>query len=135
MGVQAAPLGGAVVLSRQTFKRLVEEAIRSLPPPFLARLRNVDVVVEEQPTAQELSAAGVEPPDTLLGLYTGVPLTERGSWYGNVLPDKITLYQRPIQALCRSRQELRQRVREVLMHEVGHHFGLTDRELEEVESS
>jgi len=124
-----------MVLSRQTFKRLVEEAIRSLPPPFLARLRNVDVVVEEHPTVQELSAAGVEPPDTLLGLYTGVPLTERGSWYGNVLPDKITLYQRPMQALCRSRQELRQKVREVLMHEIGHHFGLTDRELEEVESS
>jgi len=124
-----------MVLSRQTFKRLVEEAIRSLPPPFLAKLRNVDVVVEEHPTVQELSAAGVEPPDTLLGLYTGVPLTERGSWYGNVLPDKITLYQRPMQALCRSRQELRQKVREVLMHEIGHHFGLTDRELEEVESS
>ena len=124
-----------MVLSRQTFKRLVEEAIRSLPPPFLARLRNVDVVVEEHPTVQELSAAGVEPPDTLLGLYTGVPLTERGSWYGNVLPDKITLYQRPMQALCRSRQELRQKVREVLMHEIGHHFGLTDEELEKVESS
>jgi len=124
-----------MVLSRQTFKRLVEEAIRSLPPPFLARLRNVDVVVEEHPTVQELSAAGVEPSDTLLGLYTGVPLTERGSWYGNVLPDKVTLYQRPIQALCRSRQELRQKVREVLMHEIGHHFGLTDEELEKVESS
>lgn len=123
-----------MVVSREVFRLLVEQAIRTLPPRFLERLENVDVVVEDQPSEEDLQAAGVEPPNILLGLYSGVPLAERGSWYGNVLPDRIILYQRPIQALCRDRRELKRQIREVLMHEIGHHFGFTDEELEEIEA-
>ncbi len=123
-----------MVLSREAFRRMVAWAIQTLPQRFLERLENVDVVVEDEPSAEELAAAGVEPPNTLLGLYSGVPLADRGSWYGNVLPDRITLYQRPIQALCRDRRELKGKIREVLMHEIGHHFGFTDEELEEIEA-
>jgi len=120
-----------VVLSRQAFRRLVAEAIASLPPLVLERLQNVEIVVEDRPTLADLRRAGVEPPETLFGLYTGTPLTERGSGYGLVLPDKITLYQRSIEEACRSRREVREQIRTTLMHEIGHHFGLTEEELEE----
>ncbi|MBI2902890.1 MAG: metallopeptidase family protein [Candidatus Methylomirabilis oxyfera] len=120
-----------MVLSRQEFRRLVSQAIASLPPVVAQRLENVEVVVEDRPTRAELAMAGVEPPGTLFGLYTGTPLTERGSWYGMVLPDKITLYQRSIEEACRTRGEVREQVRITLMHEIGHHFGLSEEELEQ----
>lgn len=121
-------------MSREAFRSLVGWAIRSLPERFLERLENIEVVVEDEPSPEDLRMAGVEPPHTLLGLYSGVPLAERGSFYGNVLPDRITLYQRPIQALCRNQRELKAKILEVLMHEIGHHFGFTDEELEEIEA-
>jgi predicted Zn-dependent protease with MMP-like domain len=120
-----------MVLSRQEFRRLVSEAIASLPPQVAERLQNVEVVVEDRPTREELAMAGVEPPETLFGLYTGTPLTERGSWYGLVLPDKITLYQRSIEEACRTKRQVREQIRTTLMHEIGHHFGLSEDELEE----
>ena len=120
-----------MVLSRQEFRRLVSEAIASLPPQVAERLQNVEVVVEDRPTREELALAGVEPPETLFGLYTGTPLTERGSWYGLVLPDKITLYQRSIEEACRTKRQVREQIRTTLMHEIGHHFGLSEDELEE----
>ncbi len=120
-----------MVLSRQEFRRLVSEAIASLPPHVAERLQNVEVVVEDRPTREELAMAGVEPRETLFGLYTGTPLTERGSWYGLVLPDKITLYQRSIEEVCRTKREVREQIRTTLMHEIGHHFGLSEDELGE----
>jgi len=120
-----------MVLSRQEFRRLVSEAIASLPPQVAERLQNVEVVVEDRPTREELAVAGVEPSETLFGLYTGTPLTERGSWYGLVLPDKIILYQRSIEEVCRTKREVREQIRTTLMHEIGHHFGLSEDELEE----
>lgn len=116
-------------LTRQEFERLVAQAVQSLPPAFLERLENVDVVVESAPTAEDLEYAGVEPGGTLLGLYQGVPQSERGTWYGNVLPDRIVIYQRPIEGVARSRREIREEVRVTLMHEIGHHFGLDEEEL------
>ncbi len=120
-----------VVLSRQEFRRLVSQAIASLPAPVVQRLENVEVVVEDRPTPEELATAGIGPTETLFGLYTGTPLTERGSWYGMVLPDKITLYQRSIEEVCRTRRQVREQIRTTLMHEIGHHFGLSEDELEE----
>ncbi len=120
-----------MVLSRGEFRRLVSEAIASLPPPVLERLENVEVVVEDRPTREELTMAGIEPPETLFGLYSGTPLAERGSWYGMVLPDKITLYQRSIEEFCRTKRQVREQIRVTLMHEIGHHFGLSEDELEE----
>jgi predicted Zn-dependent protease with MMP-like domain len=118
-------------LSRANFERLVAQAVESLPPRFLRRLENVEVVVEGEPTQEELDHAGVEPGGTLLGLYQGVPQIERGSWYGNMLPDRIVIYQRPIEETARNRREIREEIRITLMHEIGHHFGLGEEELSE----
>jgi predicted Zn-dependent protease with MMP-like domain len=118
-------------LSRSEFEKVVAHAVEALPSRFMDHLRNVEVVVESQPTAEELEQAGVEPGDTLLGLYQGIPQTERGSWYGSVLPDRIVIYQRPIEALAGTLREIRRQVRITLMHEIVHHFGLDEEELSE----
>jgi predicted Zn-dependent protease with MMP-like domain len=116
-------------LTRQEFERLVAHAVRSLPPPFLEKLENVDVVVESAPTSEDLEDAGLGEGETLLGLYQGVPQSERGTWYSNVLPDRIVIYQRPIEAVAQTRREIREEIRVTLMHEIGHHFGLDEDEL------
>ena len=118
-------------VTRAEFKKLVARAVEALPPRFLARLENLDVVVEDEPTDEDLELAGVEPGDTLLGLYHGVPQSERGTWYGSMLPDRIVIYQRPIEAVARNRREIQKEIRITLMHEIGHHFGLREDELSE----
>jgi predicted Zn-dependent protease with MMP-like domain len=120
-----------VRIGRTEFEKLVEQAIDSLPPRFLRHVENVEVVVEDEPTDDELRSAGLEPGATLLGLYQGVPQTRRDTWYGNVLPDRIIIYQRPIQASARDRREIRKEIRVTLMHEIGHYFGLREDELSE----
>jgi predicted Zn-dependent protease with MMP-like domain len=110
---------------------LVAQAVESLPPKFLSRLENVDVVVEEEPTEEDLDLAGIEPGGTLLGLYHGVPQSQRGPWYGNLLPDRIVIYQRPIEAVARNRREIRKEIRITIMHEIGHYFGLAEDDLAE----
>ncbi|MGD0266286.1 MAG: metallopeptidase family protein [Candidatus Methylomirabilota bacterium] len=116
-------------LRRAEFERLVAQAVESLPPKFLTRLENVDVVVEEEPTEEDLELAGIEPGGTLLGLYHGVPQSQRGPWYGNLLPDRIVIYQRPIEAVARDRREIRKEIRITVMHEIGHYFGLAEDDL------
>ncbi len=118
-------------LGRAEFEKLVAQAVESLPEHFLERLDNVDVVVEDKPTEEDLVLAGIEPGGTLFGLYHGVPQSQRGSWYGNILPDRIVVYQRPIEAVARDRREIRKEIRITLMHEIGHHFGLAEDELAE----
>lgn len=118
-------------LSRAEFEKLVTQAVESLPPRFLERLENVEVMVESAPTREDLEDAGIEPGRTLFGLYQGVPQTQRGTWYGSVLPDRIVIYQRPIEAIARDRREIRKEIRITLMHEIGHHFGLGEDELSE----
>ncbi len=120
-----------MALSRQEFRQLVSQAITSLPPLVMDRLTNVEVVVKDQPTHEELAVAGIDPTETLFGLYSGIPLTKRSSSYGMVLPDKITLYQRSIEEGCRTKQEIQEQIRTTLLHEIGHHFGLSEDELEE----
>jgi predicted Zn-dependent protease with MMP-like domain len=118
-------------LSRAEFERLVVQAVESLPRKFLRRLENVDVVVEDEPTEEDLELAGIEPGGTLLGLYHGVPQSQRGPWYGNLLPDRIVIYQRPIEAVARDRREIRKEIRITIMHEIGHYFGLAEDDLAE----
>jgi len=89
------------------------------------------MVVEEQPTEEDLELAGIEPGGTLLGLYHGVPQNQRGTWYGNLLPDRIVIFQRPIEAMARDRRTIRKEIRTTLMHEIGHHFGLAEDDLAE----
>jgi predicted Zn-dependent protease with MMP-like domain len=118
-------------IGRAEFEKLVEQAIDSLPPRFLRHLENIEVVVEDDPTDDELRSADMEPGDVLFGLYQGVPQTKRNTWYGNVLPDRIIIYQRPIEAGARDRQEIRKEIRITLMHEIGHYFGLGEDEISE----
>jgi predicted Zn-dependent protease with MMP-like domain len=120
-----------VRIGRAEFEKLVEQAIDSLPPRFLRHMENVEVVVEEEPTDNELRSAGLEPGATLFGLYQGIPQTRRDTWYGNVLPDRIIIYQRPIQVRARGRREVRKEIRITLMHEIGHYFGLGEDEISE----
>jgi predicted Zn-dependent protease with MMP-like domain len=107
----------------------VQQALEGLPPNIRERLENVDILIVEEPTPQELAEAGLEPGDTLFGLYQGVPLTERATDYGLVLPDRITLFRRPLLEWCRSEEELVEEVRKTVVHEVGHFFGLGEEEL------
>lgn len=110
-------------------------ALKRLPKFFKKKMKNVDVVVEDRASRELLSGMGLQSPFQLLGLYQGVPLDRRGFYYGNVLPDKITLFQIPIESICRTKEEIEERVREVVVHEVGHYFGLNDEKLRELERS
>ncbi len=112
------------------FEELVRRALEGLPEAFLDRMDNVDVVVQRYPSPRQLEEAGVAPGDTLLGLYQGIPLTGRAG-YNMALPDKITLFQRPIEAECDTLQDMAEQVRETVVHEVAHHFGISDEALEE----
>jgi predicted Zn-dependent protease with MMP-like domain len=117
-------------MQRVRFVRLVREALAGLPAPYRDWLANVDVVVERRPGRQQLRSAGLGPGDSLYGLYEGIPLTERGSAYGMVLPDKITIFQEPLERSFSERRELVQEVRRTVLHELAHYYGLSDEELE-----
>lgn len=118
-------------LYRHRFDQLVRRAMRQLPRRFAERLANVAVVVADEATPAQKRSVGLGPEDELLGLYQGVPQTERGH-YGMVLPDKITLFQRPIEETCRSEAEVLAQVRHTLIHELAHHFGIDDARLDEL---
>lgn len=120
-------------MTRGEFEALVERALKSLPRRFKRQMKNIAVVVEDWADADTLAEMEIEPPDTLYGLYRGVDLTRRDSGYGNVLPDTITIFQGPIEADCEGEEEMAELVREVVIHEVGHYFGLDDDRLEELE--
>jgi len=118
-------------MQRTEFEKLVVDALDDLPEEFQQKLENIEVVVEDEPSADILRQMNITPPNILLGLYQGVPLNKRGRGYANVLPDKISLYQWPIESVCRDEDELKERVREVVMHEIGHYFGLSEEEIRE----
>ena len=111
---------------RRRFERLVSRALRDLPRWVSDLLDNVAVVVEEEPTPEEVASTGLPPDDSLFGLYQGVPRTERTSSYGMVLPDKITIYQGPIERFCRSDQQIVYEIKRTGVHELAHHFGLSE---------
>ena len=118
-------------MRRRRFEALVGEALDSLPPDLLAVLDNVELVVEDWPTDEDLQTVDLPPDQTLYGLYIGVPLTQRGSGYSMALPDKIIIFQGPIEDGCRTYAELVEQVRTTVIHEVAHHFGISDARLDE----
>jgi predicted Zn-dependent protease with MMP-like domain len=120
-------------LNRKEFEELVILALKKLPKFFKKKMKNVDVVVEDRASRDLLTEVDLRSPFELLGLYQGVPLDRRGFYYGNVLPDKITLFQIPIESMCQTKGEVNEKVREVIIHEVGHYFGLDDEKLRELE--
>ncbi|MQA77927.1 MAG: hypothetical protein GEV10_05505 [Streptosporangiales bacterium] len=105
-------------LTREEFEELVRDALDGIPQEFAEMMDNVAVVVEDDP-----------PQDGLLGLYQGVPLTERGDWYAGVLPDRISIYRRPICAISSSPEEVAEEVKVTIVHEIAHHFGIDDEQL------
>lgn len=122
-------------MTRQEFRALVDEALLLIPENFRDAMQNIAIVVEDEPTARALAEVGLEPPDTLLGLYEGTPLTERHWAHGNALPDKITLFQGPIEESSEDREDTIVAIAETLIHEVGHYFGLSEEEIEEIEEN
>ena len=119
------------MIPRARFLRLVRQALAGLPPPFRQRLSNVDIVVKRRPGADDLWEAELGPGETLYGLYSGVPLTERGG-YSLVLPDKITIFQQPLERDFPNEAELVEEVRKTVLHEIAHHFGISDEKLAEM---
>lgn len=118
-------------LTRSQFEEIVAESLDLLPARFAELMSNIAIQVHEVPDAQTLRDLDLDPAhDTLYGLYTGVPLDERGGWYGNVLPDMIVLYRQPLLTSSRSRRGLIRQIQLTLLHEVGHHLGFSDSEMD-----
>ncbi|MFC1942965.1 metallopeptidase family protein [Chloroflexota bacterium] len=120
-------------MNQEDFAQLVTKAVEGLPQEFLTELDNVDIVIEDYPSLAQLRKYRLRRRETLLGLYEGVPQTKRGSHYGMVLPDKITIFQKPIEARCRVDAEVYEEIKRVLKHEIAHHFGISDERLLEIE--
>lgn len=114
-------------MTRERFEEIAQNAYDALPEDFHNTIDNVYIVVEDYPSDETLKKMKAGR-DSLLGLYEGVPLTQRGTWYGStaVLPDKITLYQKNIEAVCVDEEEMELRIMEVLFHELGHYFGMDE---------
>ena len=121
-------------MTRERFERLVEEALKEIPKRFRKAMHNVAVVVEDEPSQELLDEMEIEPGDTLFGLYQGTPLPERSWGHGNNLPDRISIYQKPTEEACETEEEIRDCVAETVIHEFGHYFGLSEEEIEEIES-
>ncbi len=120
-------------MDRETFEMIAAKAFDELPPEFKLRIENVHVVVQDLPDDFQVDSLKLNSRSSLLGLYSGVPLNKRGPNYGMypVLPDRITLYKSNIERICSTDSEVEEKIREVLIHEVAHYFGMTDQEIRE----
>ena len=120
-------------MKRRQFDRLVARVIENLPEEFASLLDNVVVVTMDEPSRETLAETGVPEGETLLGLYEGVPLTERSSEYGLVPPDRITIYQKPIEESCDSATLVEEQIRRTVLHELAHFFGIDEARMDEIE--
>ena len=114
------------------FESLVEEAVAELPAEILQHMENVAITVADWPSASELKRAGVASPRQLFGLYEGIPLTRRGKHYHMVPPDRIVLYRGPLLAAHATLPALRQQIRRTVVHEIAHHFGISEGRIREL---
>ncbi len=120
-------------MTRQQFELLVEEALRDIPRRFRDAMQNIAIVVDDEPSPELLAELEIEPPDSLFGLYQGIPLPERSWSHGNVLPDRISLYRRTIEDASEDHEDVVVCIAETLIHEIGHYFGLSEEEIELIE--
>ena len=120
-------------MKRPDFERLVADALASIPRRFRDAMRNIAIVVEDEPSPELLDEMEIEPPDTLLGLYQGTPLTERHWGYGNALPDRVLIFQGPHERESDDDDDLVVAIAETLIHEIGHYFGMSEEQIEEIE--
>ncbi len=120
-------------VTEEEFEELVTEAISSLPKKFKEKMENIVVVIESLPSQELLREMKIKSPYGLLGLYRGVPYTRRGIWYRNVMPDKIIIFKKPIEVRCRNKEDIKESVTRVVVHEIGHYFGLGEADLRKIE--
>ncbi len=120
-------------MTMQEFEELVEKAIADLPEGFKKKIENLAVVVEDYPSDEILLQLRLKSKKSLLGLYQGVPITKRNSNYCNVLPDKITIFKKPIESLNQKEENIKNTIRQVVIHEIGHYFGMNEKDLEQIE--
>ncbi len=118
-------------MQQEEFEELVLDAVAELPQELLSNLDNLAIVVEQWPSLEQMAEHGLESRDELMGLYEGIPLTERAG-YNLVPPDKITIFQGPLEAMCSTREELVSEVQKTVKHEIAHHFGFDEDRLEEL---
>ena len=118
-------------MTREEFETVAQEVFDSLPNPFGQAIENVQIVIEDVPDVHVMHKTRIQSPSMLLGLYEGIPLNKRGSTYGAypTVPDKITLYQRNIELIARTDTVLRAKIRDVLIHEIAHYFGMNEEEV------
>jgi len=119
-------------MNREKFEKLVMEGVRAIPEKFLEKLDNVDIVIEDEPTPYQLRKLRARKSLIIFGLYEGVPQTKRGH-YGQVLPDKITIFKKPIERIARSESEIKEIVKNTVWHEIAHHFGIDEKRVREAE--
>jgi len=119
-------------VSKQRFAELVEQALGELPEPFATHLEEVSVEIKQRPTDKQLKDQGLGDDELLLGLYVGHPMTERSVEYSGMLPDAIYIFQEDIELVSRSEKELVEQVRTTVLHEIGHHFGMDEDDLDEL---
>ncbi len=120
-------------LTTNEFDELVKKAVDSLPEKFKKKMENIIVITESLPSATLLAEMKISSPYGLLGLYRGIPYTKRGIWYRNVMPDKIIIFKRPIEIRCNNKEEVKESIRKVVIHEIGHYFGLGEADLRRIE--
>jgi len=119
-------------MTGEKFEKLVNEGIKAIPERFLRKLSNIGIVIEEEPTPAQLKKLKIRKDSFIFGLYEGIPQTER--WhYGQVLPDKITIFKRPIEESARTEKEVKEMVKNTVWHEIAHHFGMDERSVREIE--
>lgn len=121
-------------MEKERFENLVDDALAELPEQFKERLQNITVIVEEKPSREVYERTGGSPFSQILGLYHGVPFKHRGPFYGNIPPDVIVIYQKPIEKTCSTEEEVKKKVREVVFHEIAHYFGFDEKELRKIEN-
>lgn len=120
-------------MEEEEFEKLVNEAVFSLPDKIREKMDNVEVVIEREPSQEQLKKTGIRAGTLLLGLYEGTPKTQWGRSFGMILPDKITIFQDSIENISRTPEEIKETIRNTVWHEIAHHFGLGHKEISELE--
>jgi len=120
-------------MTKEEFEELVIDALAQLPSQFQKKLENVDLVIEDWPPQEVLNSLKIAKGATLFGLYRGIPKTKRGAGYSGVLPDKITIFRGPIEEICQTSDQIRSQVKKTVIHEIAHHFGISEGRLKELQ--
>ncbi|MEK7193992.1 MAG: metallopeptidase family protein [Patescibacteria group bacterium] len=121
-------------LNRKEFEKIIKEGIKAIPEKFLRKLENVAIVMEDEPTPAQKKKLNIHPNWTLFGLYEGVSQLERGANYNAALPDKITIFQKPIEAAARDEKDIKELVKNTVWHEIAHHFGMDETRVRQAEA-